>query len=99
MRMASRPVAGGVTLAVVLAGIAVAGDRDGVPRSGVRVELIDGENKPIQGFTMEDCEPFLGDEKFGPLRWKGGSVPQQDKVRVKFYISSGMLYGWMWDKG
>ena len=65
----------------------------------IRVELIDGENKPIQGFTMEDCEPFLGNEKFGSVRWKGGSVPQQDKVRVKFYISSGMLYGWMWEKG
>ena len=51
MRMAPRPVAGGVTLAVVLAGIAVAGDRDAVPRSGVRVELIDGE--PIEGKRVE----------------------------------------------
>ncbi len=62
----------------------------------IRVELLDGEKRPIPDFAKEDCEPFKGDDKFAVVKWKGGNVPAQDTVGIRFYISSAMLYGYVW---
>ena len=63
----------------------------------ILVELLGADKKPIPGFSKDDCASWQGDEKFGAVTWKGGNIPPQDKVRVKFYISSAMLYGWAWE--
>jgi len=62
----------------------------------IRVELLDPDMRPIDGFTKEDCTPFRSDEKLAVVAWKGGAVPARDTVRVRFYISSARLYGYTW---
>jgi len=62
----------------------------------LRVELLDSQNQPIPGFTKEDNAPFRGDEKLAPVSWSGGTSPPDDTVRVRFYLTTAMLYGFDW---
>ena len=40
---------------------------------GVRVELQDVAGKPIEGFTLADCQEQIGNEVARVVRWKNGS--------------------------
>jgi hypothetical protein len=62
----------------------------------IQVELLDAEYKPISGYTREDCDGFRGDQKQAPFRWKGGASPPRDALRIRFYITDGVLYGYEW---
>ncbi len=59
-------------------------------------ELLDDERRPIPGFAKADCRPFQGDQKLAPIAWKGANVPTREAVRIRFDISSDMLYGHAW---
>jgi hypothetical protein len=62
----------------------------------LRVELLDGEHRPIPGFGKEDNVPFRGDDKLAAVSWAGGMSPPHDTVRVRFYLTTAMLYGYDW---
>ena len=40
----------------------------------IRAELIDDQDRPISGFTFDDCDPIYGDHLETPVRWKGRTV-------------------------
>ena len=40
----------------------------------IRAELIDDQDRPISGFTFDDCDPIYGDHQEIPVRWKGRTV-------------------------
>jgi len=62
----------------------------------IRVELLDGDFQPIPGFSKDDNTPFRGDEKLAPVTWQGGITPPCDAARVRFYLTTAMLYGYAW---
>ncbi|HRE83221.1 MAG TPA: hypothetical protein PLN52_19410 [Opitutaceae bacterium] len=37
----------------------------------VRVEVQDTDGKPLPGFSLEDCDPLIGDRIAGTVRWRG----------------------------
>ena len=59
-----------------------------------RVELQDGEGKPLPGFTLDDCTPITGDFIGQPVAWKGGILPAPGArpVRVHFALAGADLY-------
>jgi hypothetical protein len=61
----------------------------------LEAELLKGD-EPIPGFTRADCNPFQGNSKSGPLRWKGGDRSPEEKVRVRFYLTQARLYSFDW---
>jgi hypothetical protein len=61
----------------------------------VRVELQDGEGKPLPGFTLADCEPIWGDHIARIVKWKGGddvSAHAGKPVRLHFEMSDADLF-------
>ena len=38
----------------------------------MRVELQDAEGTPIEGFSLDDCRPMVGDEIDAVVHWKRG---------------------------
>jgi len=76
--------AGGKTLFVSAATV-----RDGQ----LRAELLDSGERPIPGFTRDDCRPFQGDTMCTAITWSGGDRCPKDKVALRFYVRRAMLYG------
>lgn len=60
----------------------------------VRAQVEDEEGKPIPGFTMEDCAPFVSDCTKAQLRFRGGdlSALRGRAVRLRFELLSSDLY-------
>jgi hypothetical protein len=61
----------------------------------MRVELQDGEGKPLPGFTLADCEPIWGDHIARIVKWKGGddvSAHAGKPVRLHFEMSDADLF-------
>lgn len=67
----------------------------------VVAELLDTQNKPIPGFTRDQCEPFTGDATAHVLEWKTGELPAQyldvDK-KIRFYVKNANLYSYLPDQ-
>ena len=61
----------------------------------LRVELQDGDGKPLNGFAMEDCEELFGDTHDRTVVWKSprdlASLAGQ-VVRVRFVLHDADLY-------
>lgn len=60
------------------------------------IELLNDEHNVIEGFSRDDFQPFVGDEKCAQMRWKGGEICPQDNVSTRFYIRDARLYGFEW---
>lgn len=61
----------------------------------IRVELQHADTeKPIPGFTLEDCEPIWGDHIARLVSWKGGTLASLSgaPVRLRFEMSDADLY-------
>lgn len=58
----------------------------------VRAELLDGEAKPIPGFTAEECVPITGDSVAHRVQWKGGALAADTRVRVRVTATNARLY-------
>lgn len=54
------------------------------------------DEKPIPGFSREDCVPFKGDSESALIQWKGGDRVPADKVRARFYFNQTLLYSFDW---
>ena len=63
---------------------------------GVQVEIQDAEDKPIEGYALDDCPPIFGDRLAKVVRWKkpGGDLrPLAAKpVRLRFVLKDADLY-------
>ena len=61
----------------------------------VRVEIQDQAGKPLDGYSLSDCDPIFGDELERVIRWKGGAEAGQlagRPIRLRFVIRDADLY-------
>ena len=61
----------------------------------VRVELGDGEGKPVPGFTLDDCPAIYGDEIERVVKWSAGTGVSSlagKPVRLRFELKDADLY-------
>jgi hypothetical protein len=70
--------------------------RPGLDEGALRVELLDGQGKPLPGFTRDDCPPLRGDHTALPVRWQGGATAPAEARQAKFYLKRAFLYGFEW---
>lgn len=64
-------------------------------KGSLRVEVLDSDKNPIDGFTLADCQPFRGDDVRHPLRWNGSSDcrPIQGRaIRLRFHLDRSKLF-------
>ena len=55
--------------------------------------MIQGE--PLERFSLDDCEPLVGDHIDGRVQWKGRSIPKRligQPVRVHIELRDADLY-------
>jgi hypothetical protein len=55
--------------------------------SELRVSIVDGEFKPLAGYSLDDCEPVLSNGFRVPVKWKRGDRAQANgpvRVRVQW---------------
>ena len=61
----------------------------------VRVEVQDPAGRPMDGFGLEDCEKFYGDDVRYDVRWRGSidlSALTDKTVRLRFVMNDADLY-------
>jgi hypothetical protein len=60
----------------------------------IAVEILDADGKPIQGFTLDACQPLSGDEIEQRVVWKGGGpgMLAGQPVRLRFALKNADLY-------
>ena len=61
----------------------------------VRVEILDANGKPIDGFSAADCQALRGDQLRHTLRWKEKQNCRQLKgrpIRLQFYLDQSKLF-------
>jgi hypothetical protein len=61
----------------------------------IRIELHDETGAPIDGFTLEDCDPIIGDDVDRAVTWNGSShVSSTAKrpIRLRFALKDADLY-------
>lgn len=61
----------------------------------VRVEIQDGEGKPLPGFALADCPPIFGDTIERVIAWSGGRTPRDlagQAVRLRFVLQDADVY-------
>lgn len=60
----------------------------------LRAQLTDGTNRPMPGFTFNDCTPVNGDVTEAPLRWTQAlSALRGTSVHLEFAFENATLYG------
>ena len=67
-----------------------------VAEGELTAELTDEEGKPIPGFTRSDYQPWQGDSKAQPARWRGGNACPRDRAAARFFLRRSRLYGYAW---
>lgn len=60
----------------------------------LRVELQDAQGRPLEGFTLADCQPLTGDEIDGAVRWKNNATsrPVGGPFRIRFVLENATLF-------
>ena len=64
-------------------------------KGSLRVEVLDASGKPIEGFSIADCQSLRGDQLRHTLRWKEKQDCQQVRgrsIRLRFYLEQAKLY-------
>lgn len=64
-------------------------------KGSLRVEVLNANAKPIEGFTAADCRPFRGDELRHAVHWMERPDWQQLQgrpIRLRFYLDRSKLY-------
>ena len=94
--------AGGVTLGEA---VTKAGSPDGrllalnvrVKKGGaLRVELLDANGQTIPGYTLDDCDPVVGDHAAVSVSWQGGRQAPANAAKIRFQLHRALLYGYDW---
>ena len=63
----------------------------------VRVELLDEEKRPINGFLLEQSIPYRGDEVRAEMHWAGGAALERligRRVRLRLSINMATVYAY-----
>ena len=94
---AHAPLAGGelVTKPLIFAGARLALNFATSAAGSIRVELLDAEGRPIEGFTLADCDEVFGDEVQRAVTWNEGadvSALAGTPVRLRFTMRDADLY-------
>ncbi len=66
----------------------------------IRIEIQDGEGKPIPGFTLEDAHSVIGNEISREVYWKGGKDLKELEgkvIRLRFVMKDAHLYSMKFD--
>lgn len=59
----------------------------------IRVQVLDSDGRPLDGFTFADGEPFSGDDLDAPLRWKHEAARLRGQpVRLEFQMRNARLF-------
>jgi hypothetical protein len=60
----------------------------------VRVELLNAERQPLEGFSAADCRPLAGDALDGVVTWKGGDLSKyaQSPVRLRIMLKNADVF-------
>jgi len=56
------------------------------PHGQVRVQMMGEDDKPVEGFTFEDCIPFIGDELYWQPVWKSGKTVDMLINKGRYHI-------------
>ncbi|HRQ88795.1 MAG TPA: exo-alpha-sialidase, partial [Bacteroidia bacterium] len=65
------------------------------PDGELRVEVLDGEGKVVDGFGKEQCRPIRTDSTIQPVEWEGAenlAALAGKNVRFRFHLIQGALY-------
>jgi hypothetical protein len=52
----------------------------------LRFEILDMNDNPVNGFSLDDCETIIGNEISRAVRWKGGSLSTLSGMPVKLHV-------------
>lgn len=60
----------------------------------VRVEIQTVAGKPVEGFTLQDCQPLVGDQLEKTVVWTGGNLGQLcgKSVRIRVDVTNSDVY-------
>ncbi len=61
----------------------------------IRVGLLTADEKPIEGFTLADCDPVIGNELARVVSWSGSSDVSQfagQTIRLRFELNDADVY-------
>jgi hypothetical protein len=62
----------------------------------VEVELLErNQTETIPGFSLNDCEPMLGDKVWSPARWKGQDLSslKGKSLQMRFRLTKAKVFG------
>ena len=65
------------------------------PHGRVRVQVTDGSNRPLAGYSLEECVPFTGDATAWQPRWREGrtvAALQDQVIHLELELSNGRLF-------
>ncbi|MBL9192653.1 MAG: hypothetical protein JNJ82_09855 [Opitutaceae bacterium] len=88
-----------VTRPLALAGKVLALNVRVKPGGVLRAELLDREDRPVPGFSANDCTPVTGDHRRTAVAWQGGMVAPAAAAKVRFILQRAFLYGYALDSG
>jgi hypothetical protein len=64
----------------------------------ITAQLLDADDKPIEGFTHADCEPLKTDALAAPISWKGSIDTLKGRpAKIDFRIRNAQLFGFSFD--
>ena len=61
----------------------------------VKVEVQDGDGRPLKGFSLEDCQPFRGDSVRHGISWNGGKDLSKligQEIHLRVVVEQGDIY-------
>ena len=61
----------------------------------LRIELIDEDGEPIEGYTGDHAMEWIGNEVQRPYRWKRGPMIELDEerpIRMKIHLKDADLF-------
>ena len=61
----------------------------------VKVEVQNGDGRPVKGFNLEDCQPFQGDSVRHAVSWKGDKDLSEmvgREISLRFVVQHGDIY-------
>ena len=69
------------------------------PGGEFKAELLDESDRPLPGFSAEDCVPQTGDQTRVAVAWKNGKNSPNVKAKIRFILRRAFLYGFDWVVG
>jgi hypothetical protein len=85
-----------LTKSLVAEGNTLTVNYQAAPGGKLRAELQDAEGRPLEGFTLADCEPLAGDDIDATIRWKGADAIRPETLakpfRIRFVLENATLY-------